>query len=222
MENNQEITKPILLKDLGMIYSNENSKKKRRFGIYECSCGKEFKALTQNVNNGSTKGCGCRVLKHGLRNHRLYKTWNGMMQRCYNENNHNYSSYGAIGVTVCKEWHNVENFINDMYPSYEEGLSIDKDFLCSQKQIYPAIYSKETCIWTTKEQQSINTRIIRKNNTSGYRGVCFDNKNKKFMAYVTIKNKNIFLGYFKESIEAAKTRDKYIVDNSLGYPLNFN
>ena len=111
MENNQEITKPILLKDLGMIYSNENSKKKRRFGIYECSCGKEFNALTQNINNGSTKRCGCRVLKHGLRSHRLYKTWNGMMQRCYNKNNPNYNSYGAIGVTVCKEWHNIENFI---------------------------------------------------------------------------------------------------------------
>ena len=34
--NNEELSKPILIEDLGMMFPNENSKKKVRYGIYKC------------------------------------------------------------------------------------------------------------------------------------------------------------------------------------------
>jgi len=49
MENNQKDL--ILLKDLGMSYPNQKSKRKRRYGIYKCFCGNEFKAIIESVEN---------------------------------------------------------------------------------------------------------------------------------------------------------------------------
>ena len=33
-----------------------------------------------------------------------------MMRRCYNENSVIYTTYGAVGIKVCKEWHDREVF----------------------------------------------------------------------------------------------------------------
>jgi hypothetical protein len=58
MSNNQKPV-PVLIKDLGMMYSNTTSRRKERYGLYKCSCGNEFKALTGSVKRGNTASCGC-------------------------------------------------------------------------------------------------------------------------------------------------------------------
>ena len=132
MKNNQK--ELVLLEDLGMLYPTNTSKNKTRYGIYECFCGKEFKARTQHIKQKNTKSCGCFQkeksiifnTKHSLNKHRLYPVWNGIIQRCTNRNNKSYKYYGNIGITVCDRWLNVANFIEDMYPTFQEGLSIDR------------------------------------------------------------------------------------------------
>jgi len=92
---------PILLEDLGMRYPTENSKRKYRYGLYQCQhCGEEFETRTQSIKSGHTTSCGCLAKEgnnkaHGLIKHPLYTRWAGMHQRCYNENNHKYKNYGA-------------------------------------------------------------------------------------------------------------------------------
>lgn len=39
-----------------------------------------------------------------------YNSWRSMMARCYNEKSANYKYYGCIGINVCAEWHNANNF----------------------------------------------------------------------------------------------------------------
>lgn len=58
MQNNQEF-KLILLEDLGMMYPNESSKQKRRYGLCKCHCGKEFRVQMGDFKNGKRKSCGC-------------------------------------------------------------------------------------------------------------------------------------------------------------------
>lgn len=212
----------IVLEDLGMAYATNMSKYKVRYGLFKCYCGNEFKATFHSVKRGSTSSCGCRAAKrsHGLTRHRLYYTWKNMMSRCYLKKNPNYQYYGATGVTVAKEWHNVENFINDMYPTYREGLSIDKDTICKKLDINPHIYSKETCIWTTKSIQVRVTKKIHSHNTSGYRGVSFLKKIKRYSAQIKVNGKTIRLGVYDTALEAAKVRDKYVIDNNLEHTLN--
>lgn len=66
--------------------------------------------------------------KHGLSNEKLYRVWNSIKCRCYNENTHNYNNYGGRGIKMCEEWrNNFQNFYDwCLLNGYREGLSIDR------------------------------------------------------------------------------------------------
>ena len=221
LENNQK--EIILLEDLGMKFPNVNSKQKKRYGLYKCFCGKEFETQSYYIKIKHTQSCGChninqikkRSITHNLSNHRLYNTWLGMISRCTDKNNPRYKDYGGRGITVCQEWNNLENFINDMFPIYQEGLTIDRENLNGN-------YEKSNCRWATIVMQNRNTRVLQVNNNSGYRGVSYNKKLKKYSSSITVNRKNIHLGYFNNALEAGLCRDKYIIKNNLEHTLNFD
>ena len=208
---------PILLEDLGMRYPTEKSKQKARFGLYQCQyCGKEFEALTSHIKSGGTKACGClkgKSITHGLGYHPIYAIWNQMNQRCSNPNNKRYKDYGGRGIQVCERWLDVKNFIEDMYPSWEEGLSLDRIDVNGN-------YEPDNCRWTTQTIQMRNTRDVKCTNTSGFRGVSFYKKMRKWQSTITIQNKRLHLGYYTTALEAAKAYETYVRLNNLGFLLS--
>lgn len=220
MQNNQK--ELILLEDLGMHYPNETSNKKVRYGIYKCFCGNEFKTRIQSVKQNKTKSCGClhkeKALifntKHGLSSHVLFGTWSGMIQRCTNKIHMYYNDYGGRGITVCERWLNVANFIEDMLPTFQKGLTLDRKD--NDKGYY-----KDNCRWVENKIQHRNTRKIRSTNTSGYRGVSFYNLCNKWYSRICVDYKNIYLGRFNTAIEAARAYDDYIIKNNLEHTRNF-
>lgn len=221
LENNQK--EIVLLEDLGMLYPKVNSKYKVRYGLYKCYCGNEFKTTVQNIKGGYTKSCGCwnkKMLKerkniHHLTNHRVYKIWDGMKQRCNNKNNAHYKDYGERNISVCNEWEN--NFLSFYNWSLENGY---KDNLTIDRENNDLGYHPNNCRWVERTTQSRNTRIIHKHNTSGYRGVSFSTRSNKWLAQIMINNKNTFIGYFNDIIDAAKAYDKYVIDNNLEHTTN--
>ena len=208
---------PKLIKDLGTRYTTKVSKHRTRYGLYECQyCGKEFECITNSVNTGNTKSCGCVNFskKHGLSSNRFYSTWKGMLQRCTNLEHRSYKYYGARGITVCEEWLDVRNFVawaEATYPNIEDATldRIDND----------KGYSPENCTWSDKTTQAINQRIM-KNNKSGYVGVIWHIRYKKWGANIGVNNKLINIGTFKTLEEAVQARDNYIIENNLPHKLS--
>ena len=97
-----------------------------------------------------------KMKTHGKTNTRLFRIWQGMKDRCSNTNNPEYKYYGAKGVRVCDEWINdFEAFyqwaINN---GYKEYLVIDKDIKCSELNLKIKIYSPQTCLWITSEENT--------------------------------------------------------------------
>lgn len=85
----------------------------------------------------------------------LRKIWNAMKHRCTWENDPNYYRYGGRGIKVCDRWlESFDNFLEDMRPSYEKGLWLDR--LDNNKG-----YSPQNCAWTTPKEQAINRRNTR-------------------------------------------------------------
>ena len=62
-------------------------------------------------------------LKRGVSS--TYSSWNAMMNRCFNKKYNGYERWGGRGITVCKRWHNYDNFILDM-GKVPKGLSLDR------------------------------------------------------------------------------------------------
>ncbi len=155
------------------------------------------------------------IRNHGLSKHRLYPTWANMLQRCNNPLHKFYSYYGGRGIKVCERWLKAENFIEDMYPTFKEGLSIDRVDTNDN-------YCKENCRWANKSTQTRNTRKIRISNTSGFRGVSFDKERNKFKASIRVNGKEKTLGRYKTDIEAAKAYDDYVTKHNLEHTKNFS
>jgi len=59
---------------------------------------------------------------------------------------------------------------------------------------------------TSKSINAINSRK-RRDNVSGYRGVCWASRDKRWISQITIQGVHTGLGYFKDKIEAAKAYD---------------
>src|SRR5215469_1860085 len=53
-------------------------------------------------------------LTHGLSYHPLFKTWSGMMHRCYNPEHSRYKYYGEKGITVLESWHDPAVFLSEI------------------------------------------------------------------------------------------------------------
>lgn len=206
---------PRLIGETYMKYPTERSSRKGRFGLYECAyCGNHWEVMVHSINSESTKSCGCQkytgLITHGVTKHRLYYIWYSMIHRCTNDKSPAYKDYGGRGITVCEEWLDVKNFIEDMYPSYMEGLSLDR--IDNDKG-----YSLDNCRWVDASTQAINRRI-QKNNTSGFVGVRL-NKNK-WISVIKVGGKEHWIGAFITKEEATLARDNYIIENKLPYKLS--
>ena len=108
----------------------DSGERKHSHVVWECicDCGKKTLVRANSLRAGRTKSCGCYFkevwkeiskevntgnnygLKHGDTCGgsipRLYTTWSGMKQRCYNPKASQYKYYGGKGITVCPKWKN--------------------------------------------------------------------------------------------------------------------
>lgn len=154
-----------------------------------------------------------KIKKHGdcLRSGRthLYRIWNNMRQRCNNPKKPCYPYYGGQGVSVCAIWDDYQEFKTWALSSgYAPNLSIDR---------YPDTtgnYEPNNCRWSTKTAQSRNQKAYE-NCSSKYRGVTWNKTNKKWMAQISIKNRNQYIGQYLDEVSAAKARDQFIRENKL-------
>ncbi|HFJ9368552.1 hypothetical protein [Bacillus pacificus] len=129
-----------------------------------------------------------------------YNSWHHMKQRCLNPNNDRYKDYGGRGITVCERWLNFENFLEDMGEKPSPEHSLDRIDVNGN-------YEPSNCKWSDKYEQVDNQRM-RKNNTSGYKGVSFDAKRNKYITQKNVRGKKYQKRF--DTLEEAIAYRKYL------------
>ena len=123
-----------------------------------------------------------------------YSLWYSMISRCYSPKMHKHSST-YIGCSVCEEWHLYSNFEKWYNENYIEGCHLDKDILVKGNKCY----SPETCSFVPREINNLieNVRNKRGNTPMGVFERC-----GKFLSYVRVNNKRIYLGTYDTKEQA--------------------
>ena len=96
-----------------------------------------------------------RLEKTGTISTKLYNSWRGMKERCYNSNNKAFKYYGGKGIEVCTSWQPYKGFKEwAILNGYEEGLTIDR--LDSNKN-----YEPSNCVWIPHVDNVIKSNSTR-------------------------------------------------------------
>lgn len=129
--------------------------------LCRCSCGNEAVVLAMNLRKGASLSCGClkveRATTHGHTSRikyghssETYRSWTGMMARCYRKTDPEFKNYGNRGITVCPEWHEFERFLLDM-GLRPPGTTLDRRDVNGN-------YTRDNCRWATALEQGENRR----------------------------------------------------------------
>lgn len=191
-----------LIKDLGVI-KLEKDKRPRRFCLVKCHCGVTFK--TRYDYSHKLKSCGCH--HNGKTNNPLYNVWSSMKQRCNNPNSKSYPNYGGRGIKVCAAWKDSNDFISwAEVNGYKKGLQLDR-------VNNDLGYSPCNCRFVDSRTNNLNSRRIRSNNASGYRGV--SKKRDKWSAKIVVSGQAFNLGSYPNKKDAVLAREVFIDENNL-------
>lgn len=198
----------------------------------QCECGTIFKALKTRVVTNRLKSCGCMYPYENKTQRRASTAYTNLIRRCLGKsaNYNKEAEENYEDVNICNEWlpenNGRANFISwwESQPNAEDSeVSIDKDLGSRETGI--KLYSPETCILAKKTLQMQATRLIKKNNKTGYRGVQVrsDKKltnGKKFRAELRVNFKRYNLGSY-HTIENVAFAVNYFIINSVAHqPLN--
>lgn len=134
-----------------------------KYWLFKCDCGNpvvaplagvRFRAKTKIIQ---CKACADKLISQKIKVHGhtcgaewspLYKAWSAMRERCSNPKQKCWHLYGGKGVKV--EWSSFEDFLRDMGPTFQKGLTIGRKDSNGN-------YTKNNCRWETRKEQARNT-----------------------------------------------------------------
>lgn len=146
----------------------------------------------------------------------IYKSWLGMMNRCYSEDQKKkYPS--TINCTISKEWHSFPVFVKWYKENYYE-VGNEKMAIINIDRENKFHYSPDTLIFAPRVIKNIlNPERLKNNEKSCPVGVSYNKERNKYEAYcssIFVKTNKIFLGRYNTKEEAfyiyKENKEKYM------------
>ena len=142
-----------------------------------------------------------------------YALWYSMISRCYSPKSHK-RTLTYVDCSVCEEWHTFSNFEKWYNENYIENGHLDKDILIKGNKCY----SPETCSFVPRE---INNLIENVRNKRGKTPMGVFERCGKFLSYVRVNNKRIYLGTYDTKEQAffrmKEEKEKFIKEMAKKY-----
>lgn len=190
------------------VVTSDAARSRSRSAIWlcRCECGRETSIRANALVTGNTKSCGyCSFGRYeSVGNHVIG----------YFENNSflidvdDYDQVSKYRWWIDKGTGYFCTNINGHIVYLHRFLLTDRTGLvCDHRNRDKCDNRRANLRYATPQQNSWN-RSLGRNNTSGYIGVCWHVRQKKYVASINVNNRTINLGSFHTAEEAACVRDK--------------
>lgn len=139
--------------EFGIYVDVEPTEKRMKDGhrLYVGKCSICGKIVLQRENEFRTrnKKCQHRFQRINIENRRLRNIFKGMKQRCYNESDQDFKTYGGKGIEICDEWLDNPSLFEmwSLENGYSDELTIDR--INSRLG-----YCPNNCRWITNEENA--------------------------------------------------------------------
>lgn len=188
-----------------------------------CDCGNTTYAITSDLKNGGKKSCGClkKEKEHFAYRSHLHKSWDAMLNRCYNKKRQFYYLYGGRGINVCDEWNSRTGNVKAFSNFYDWAISVGYEDITlpngkakyTLDRIDPdGDYCPENCRFITNKEQQNNKRADKLFEYNGETKTV-----KEWLKQYYVKNNDyyrlLFLGYSNKEIFDFVSKPQQIVIN---------
>lgn len=129
----------------------------RRKFLCQCDCWNIWavELVRLRAKKRGSKSCWCNRFKHWMLWTLTHRSWASMKQRCLDEKHQAYHRYWWRWITVCDRWlESLLNFVEDMWERENKNMTLDRIDVNWN-------YEPWNCKWSTKSEQSRNTRRTR-------------------------------------------------------------
>ena len=109
-------------------------------------------------------------------------------------------------------WHENNGYARTVIYLHNLVLKPKKGKLVDHKNQNRLDNRRENLRYATRSQSQVNRTLIQPNNTSGFRGVYWYKKEKRWRVNVKIKGKKQLIGVYDNPIDAAKAYNKASVE----------
>lgn len=176
--------------------------------LCQCSCGNLTMVRLGNLRNGHTKSCG----------HCTHFADEGEYERCtlrggrsfifdredlplVQQYNWSMDRYGYVLGNLHGHRKSSTVRLHRLLMNAPDGMIVD------HINGDPSDCRRENLRIATQQQNTQNAGLPS-SSTTGYKGVCYDKKEGKYMAHIHPNGRMVFLGYFNDPIEAALKYDE--------------
>lgn len=193
--------------------------------LCECMCEKhtEFIAAGQDIRSGHTKSCGCYNINRLIEMSKKYNEFSNKLSDEYGDyyigwtsNTHKEFYIDADDYEKVRYhcWYEIYN--KDKTYSYPMSHIDNKNIKLHQFIVGKYVdhidrnpfNNRKNNLRKCTHQENCWNRRAHIDGSSGFAGVCWDEKTLKWRAYITINNKQKSLGYFVNKDDAVRARLK--------------
>ena len=169
---------------------------------FMCDCGQEKTMPSARVKWGRVRSCGCLATEHitSLKRKDIKGQKYGRLTSIQPTADRD-ASGSVIWECICECGNRIFYSVNRL----EQGRT--KSCGCLYKETRGTSADHRTdAVENTLLSILVSAKEPRADNSSGHTGVCYDKRRKRWMAYIDIQKKRIYLGAFKEKEEAIRIR----------------